>query len=112
MVVRRPRLDSLDRCSDSAFPRDLRATKAQGEPFHVLHFDGHGAKGAIFFENPDTGKNAEPVAAADLAKLLNETGVPVLILNACRSAFAEPPQQPRPWTRRRPPRRRVGGARI
>jgi hypothetical protein len=62
----------------------------------VLHFDGHGAKGAIFFENPDAGKNAQPVAAADLARLLNATGVPVLILNACRSAFAEPPQQPRP----------------
>jgi hypothetical protein len=76
--------------------RRFREAKAQDEPFHVLHFDGHGAKGAIFFENPDAGKNAEPVAAADLAKLLNETGVSVLILNACRSAFAEPPQQPRP----------------
>jgi tetratricopeptide (TPR) repeat protein len=73
----------------------LRAAKAKGEPFHVLHFDGHGAEGAIYFENPSVRENARPVPAADLARLLNETAVPVLILNACRSAFAEPPQSPR-----------------
>lgn len=72
----------------------LRAAKAQGEPFHVVHFDGHGSSGAVHFEGGSSEGKAKPVAAADLGKLLRETGVPVLILNACRSAHAEPPQQP------------------
>jgi hypothetical protein len=36
------------------------------------------------------------VKAAELGRLLHETGVPLLILNACRSATSEPPQQPEP----------------
>lgn len=72
----------------------LRAAKAKGEPFHVVHFDGHGTSGAVFFENLALDGNAQPVPAAELGKLLRETAVPVLILNACRSAHAEPPQQP------------------
>lgn len=72
----------------------LRAAKANDKPFHVVHFDGHGSSGAVWFENPDVEGNAQPVPAADLGRLLKETQVPVLILNACRSAHAEPPQQP------------------
>jgi tetratricopeptide (TPR) repeat protein len=72
----------------------LRAAKAAGEPFHVIHFDGHGTSRAVFFENPKMERNAQPVEAAEIGKLLRETGVPVLILNACKSAHAEPPQQP------------------
>jgi hypothetical protein len=30
----------------------LREAKAQGKPFHAVHFDGHGLSGEIFFENP------------------------------------------------------------
>jgi tetratricopeptide (TPR) repeat protein len=74
--------------------RRLRAAKAQGQPFHAVHFDGHGLSGEIFFENPSLKRNAQRVKAADLGKLLYETRVPLLILNACRSAAAEPPEQP------------------
>jgi hypothetical protein len=72
----------------------LRAAKAKGEPFHAVHFDGHGLSGKVFFENPKLKGNAESVRAAQLGKLLHETGVPLLILNACRSADSEPPEQP------------------
>jgi tetratricopeptide (TPR) repeat protein len=72
----------------------LREAKAQGEPFHALHFDGHGLNGKIFFENPKLDGNAQPVSASDLGKLLHETHVPLLILNACRSADNEPPEHP------------------
>jgi hypothetical protein len=75
--------------------RRLRAAKAAGEPFHVVHFDGHGTSGAVFFENPELERNAQEVEAADVGKLLRETGVPVLILNACKSAYAEPPRNRR-----------------
>jgi CHAT domain len=76
--------------------RRLREAKAQGEPFHAVHFDGHGLSGEIFFENPDHKGNRQPVMADELGRLLHETGVPLLILNACRSATSEPPQQPEP----------------
>ena len=72
----------------------LREAKAQGKPFHAVHFDGHGLSGEIFFENPKLKGNAESVKAEKLGKLLHETRVPLLILNACRSATSEPPEQP------------------
>jgi hypothetical protein len=72
----------------------LREAKAQGEPFHVVHFDGHGLAGEVFFENSELEGNAQAVDAAELGKLLHETHVPLLILNACRSADSEPPEQP------------------
>jgi hypothetical protein len=74
--------------------RRLRAAKAAGVPFHVVHFDGHGTSRAVFFENPEMERNAQKIEAAEIGKLLKETGVPVLILNACKSAHAEPPQKP------------------
>ena len=73
----------------------LRATKAQGEPFHVVHFDGHGLSREVFFENPKLDHNAQSVKAPELGALLHETRVPLLILNACRSADSEPPEQPK-----------------
>ena len=87
-VLRPPIFAELARC--------LRAARAKGEPFHALHFDGHGLSGEIFFESPELKGNAQPVKAAELGRLLHETGVPLLILNACRSATSEPPQQPQP----------------
>ncbi len=73
----------------------LREAKAKGEPFHVVHFDGHGLSGEVFFENPKLTGNRQGVKAAELGKLLHETGVPLLILNACRSADSKPPEKPR-----------------
>jgi tetratricopeptide (TPR) repeat protein len=72
----------------------LRAAKAKGEPFHAVHFDGHGDAGEIFFENANLKRDRESVKAAQLGKLLHETGVPLLILNACRSAYSEPLEMP------------------
>src|ERR1035437_4294082 len=72
----------------------LRQANAKGEPFHVVHFDGHGSSGKVFFENPGLERNAQAVDAATFGKLLHETRVPLAILNACRSAANEPPQQP------------------
>jgi len=74
--------------------RRLREADARGEPFHILHFDGHGLSREVFFENPAHARNAQSVNPADLGKLLHATRVPLLILNACRSAAAEPPPAP------------------
>ena len=53
-----------------------------------------GQHGYLLFENPQADEQASLVDGPSLGKLLVETGVPVLVLNACRSAFAEAPEQP------------------
>lgn len=101
----------------------LRRAKAERKPYHVVHFDGHGmytevpepAKiaewlkrlssilltgprtgkhGFLLFENPGHKDNAQLVDGPTLGKLLVETDVPVLVLNACRSAHAEVETEP------------------
>ncbi|HSN75589.1 MAG TPA: CHAT domain-containing protein, partial [Anaerolineae bacterium] len=101
----------------------LRQARDAGRPYHVVHFDGHGlyaqvkerksvlallrglmplllagpdtgAHGYLVFENPELEDNAELVKGDALGRLLAEAGVPVLVLNACRSAHADPAPAP------------------
>jgi tetratricopeptide (TPR) repeat protein len=114
--------------------KTLRKAKADGTPYHVVHFDGHGVfldlgelfkkwkekadeallelllnfdrnrfsqqalypetardgnHGYLCFENPQISENMRLVDGSALGKLLVETDVPVLVLNACRSAHIE-----------------------
>ncbi|MCP3960883.1 MAG: CHAT domain-containing protein, partial [bacterium] len=114
-------LDVLRPPTFEVLAKTLRAAKEAGKPYHVLHFDGHGAHleigkyleglaidrhrfsprelyprrarpgrhGYLLFENPENEHNQRFVDGQELAALLVETGVPVLVLNACRSAYAE-----------------------
>lgn len=101
----------------------LRRAKSSKNPYHVVHFDGHGAyvevpqnggsfgplrrlsplmlsaprsgsHGYLVFENPTLEGNQQFIDGTTLGKLLAETDVPVLVLNACRSAHAEAPLEP------------------
>jgi tetratricopeptide (TPR) repeat protein len=99
--------------------RVLRKAKKDNRPYHVVHFDGHGAyrqapegkatatpwsrilmtspggkHGFLAFENPALAGNEDLVSGADLGRLLFEADVPVLVLNACRSAYNEAPATP------------------
>lgn len=140
-------LDVLRPATFARLSQVLRAAKAAGRPYHVVHFDGHGdyldlaAGGEDTDENsgsPDASGGAElsilryggsvagpvrpgkhgyllfeaPAGAANargelggtqntqlvdgptLGRLLTETGVPVLVLNACLSAYAEARARP------------------
>lgn len=135
-------LDVLRPATFDRLAKVLRAAKDEGRPYHVVHFDGHGAfldmeqlfedweglsdeelesflaeianvdrdrfspqviyprarragrHGYLAFENPQSDHNLRLVDGQELGKLLVETKVPVLVLNACRSAHAEPPNQP------------------
>jgi len=116
-------LDVLRPPTFEQLARVLRAAKDNGQPYHVVHFDGHGvyadvsnsstlsallgnlsrvllagprtgAHGYLLFENPTEEKNAQLVDGSTLGKLLVETRVPVLVLNACRSAHADPQMEP------------------
>lgn len=83
----------------------LRDAADQGRPYHIVHFDGHGLyadaaalasrgrvqhsaeRGHLVFEAPEQEHNATFVDGATLGRLLAETLVPVLVLNACQSAY-------------------------
>ena len=53
-----------------------------------------GSHGYLVFEDPGTETNQQLVDGPTLGRLLIATGVPVLVLNACRSAYAEPLSHP------------------
>src|SRR5580658_7609553 len=75
----------------------LREAHDSGEPYHLVHFDGHGVwseHGYLEFENQILDGNRQLVGGPALGNLLAETGVGALVLNACQSAYAEPPSQP------------------
>lgn len=88
----------------------LRQAQAAGKPYHVVHFDGHGIfddlrarftnqaprdfRGYLAFENSTFRGNEQLVDGATIGSLLAETNVPVLVLNACRSAHSEAPGKP------------------
>jgi hypothetical protein len=114
-------LDMLRPPSFAALAQVLEAAKAKGHPYHLVHFDGHGTyvdntatsaavrgsinqhlyskrvdhrpgkHGYLVFENRDLPDNMELVNGPDLGELLYQMGVPLLVLNACRSAHAETP---------------------
>lgn len=94
VVLRPPTLQAL--------VETLREARAAGEPFQVVHFDGHGAlagrpaggsaplayaapaeQGVLVFEA--TGGGPDPVPAEQVAQALAEAQVPVVVLNACQS---------------------------
>src|SRR4051812_11532562 len=73
----------------------LRDAQRSGEPYGLVHFDGHGTFlpqaqiGALFFEKPDDGSGAskaDAVAADQLGNLLASYTIPLVVLEACRSA--------------------------
>jgi tetratricopeptide (TPR) repeat protein len=53
-----------------------------------------GRRGYLLFEDPGTVDNQQLVDGPALGDLLARTGVSVLVLNACRSAYAESPTEP------------------
>ena len=102
----------------------LEAAHAAGRPYHVVHFDGHGAyldlrsmaqgrverladtrfsapgqvepgpHGYLLFEDPGNEHNQQLVGGSEIGALLTRAGVPVLVLNACRSAYADSGREP------------------
>jgi tetratricopeptide (TPR) repeat protein len=117
-------LDVLRPPTFAQLARVLQAARVRGKPYHVVHFDGHGAwlddatlaagsveglgrdrfsvlsesrpgsHGYLVFEDPGTRGNQLLVDGPALGQLLADTGVPVLVLNACRSAHAGLATQP------------------
>ena len=53
-----------------------------------------GPHGYLLFEDPGSGANQQLLDGPALGRLLTAAGVPVLVLNACRSAWTEAPARP------------------
>ena len=91
-VLRPPTFDAL---------RDaVRKAADAGEPFHVVHFDGHGVYdrkhglGELCFENPeDSGllekRRSDRVPADHIAAVVRKHRVPLFFLDACQTAKTE-----------------------
>jgi len=117
------RLDVLRPATFAQLTRTLRDARNDGDPYQIVHFDGHGvwgdtsdarwlqnvirvpeadpatlwlvspvrpgAHGYLRFENPRLPGNTQLVDGPVLGNLLADTGVALLVLNACRSAQAD-----------------------
>lgn len=102
-AVSLPLLDALARLGDQVdveflYPPTLtaltdRLRDRHAPPVHVVHFDGHGVYdaslglGYLLFENAE--HRSDRVDANRLGTLLNNCGVPLMVLNACQSAKQE-----------------------
>lgn len=84
-VLRPPTLEVLN--------SSLSAATAEGKPYHILHFDGHGTfrdtgagvQGYLAFEAEGGGEDWVP--ADEFALVVNQSKVPLVVLNACRSGM-------------------------
>ena len=109
MVSGEVELEVLRPPTFEAFKTRLDAAAAAGAPFHVVHFDGHGASVAagaaagagagvagvstmfdaqagdavVLFEA--SGVGGDEVPAGEFARVIREGKVPVVVLNACQS---------------------------
>jgi hypothetical protein len=98
----------------------LKLASEKGAPYHIVHFDGHGVYadpksfegagsvlsnvmlkgstsgpcGYLAFEDPGGKTGGQFVDGFAIGGLLRDAGVPILILNACQSAFAEAKAKP------------------
>ncbi|MBI4951272.1 MAG: CHAT domain-containing protein [Myxococcales bacterium] len=64
--------------------RNALRRAAADPPWHVLHFVGHGERGALELTSDD-GSGPDPVAGSDLRTLL-PAGLQLVVLNACHGA--------------------------
>ncbi len=83
-----------------ALRTELTRARRAGEPYHVVHFDGHGiynkqlGLGALCFEDPDDAGKLEKrrtaiVGADDLAAVMRDHRVPLVFLEACQTAMSD-----------------------
>jgi tetratricopeptide (TPR) repeat protein len=90
----------LDPPTFPALSKELDRARRAREPYHVVHFDGHGVYdrkvglGGLCFEKPeDTGRLEKrghvTIYTKDLGPLLSEHRIPLVFLEACQTALSE-----------------------
>jgi tetratricopeptide (TPR) repeat protein len=94
------RLHVLSPPTLSALAQELERARDAGEPYHVVHFDGHGVYdkrvglGGLCFELPEDEARLEKrrhatVFTSELGPLLRDHRIPLVFLEACQTAQAE-----------------------
>jgi tetratricopeptide (TPR) repeat protein len=94
------RLSLLHPATYPALEEELARAQQAGEPYHVVHFDGHGiydrrvGLGGLCFEDPSdshklTERRHQTVFTNQLGPLLNNYRIPLVLMEACQSAQAE-----------------------
>lgn len=94
------RLTLLDPPTLPALRAELDRARVARQPYHVLHFDGHGVYdrrvglGGLCFEDPRDAALIErrrhaTVYTPELGELLDEHRIPLVFLEACQTAQAE-----------------------
>jgi len=85
--------------SFKALRDELEAGEQAGQPYQVVHFDGHGVYdtqrglGLLCFENADAAeqgkleRRTDPIDAAELGALLRDRRVALFVLEACPTAM-------------------------
>jgi tetratricopeptide (TPR) repeat protein len=95
-TVRGPILKAVSRSRDAievellqpSTLQRLEEVMAWSGRFDIVHFDGHGASDGVVFEHADG--SAHQVSASAFADVLARRPVPLVVLNACRSARTPP----------------------
>jgi tetratricopeptide (TPR) repeat protein len=94
------RLTQLQPPTYPALEAELARAQQAGEPYHVVHFNGHGiydrrvGLGGLCFEDPNdnqklTRRGHQTVLTDRLGPLLTDYRIPLVFLEACQSAKAE-----------------------
>jgi tetratricopeptide (TPR) repeat protein len=94
------RLTQLHPPTYPALEAELGRAQQAGEPYHVVHFNGHGiydrrlGLGGLCFEDPNdtqklTRRSHQTVLTDRLGPLLTDYRIPLVFLEACQSAKAE-----------------------
>ena len=94
------RLTQLHPPTYPALEAELARAQQAGEPYHVVHFNGHGiydrrvGLGGLCFEEPNdtqklTRRSHQTVLTDRLGPLLTDYRIPLVFLEACQSAKAE-----------------------
>ena len=91
----------IDLLRPPTFDQLLTVLREKPGFYHIVHFDGHGGygyhdasdrsaglEGSLVFEK-EAGNGGKPVSAEMLGELLSEHNIPVMVLNACRSAMLD-----------------------
>ena len=83
-----------------ALRAELDRARSKRQPYHVVHFDGHGVYdrtvglGGLCFERPEDvgrldGRGHQTVFTSELGPLLRDHRIPLVFLEACQTAQAE-----------------------
>jgi tetratricopeptide (TPR) repeat protein len=83
-----------------ALERELKEANDRGEPYHVVHFDGHGVYdrshnlGKLCFEDPNDlekleGRRSQLIDADQVARIVRDHRIPLFFLEACQTAQAQ-----------------------